>query len=143
MSKSTHSLPPNALNFISQLSALSPAPTEIWLFGSFANGRSQPNSDIDLLVFGSKKLIETIRSNINQPHNIDCLIVYDGENYEDPWQEKSGSLSALKWERINKSTARYTGISWVPDQEFSDNPKNTLGDLIKTNYSSYRLWPES
>jgi hypothetical protein len=84
--------------------------------GSRANGRARPDSDTDLLIFAPDGFLESIRARLSRPPDIDCLVVHDGDNYQDPWQEKSGSISSLQWEKVGDKAAMYVGSKWVPDQ---------------------------
>lgn len=127
--------------FIADITSMTTEPVEVWLMGSRANGRARHDSDTDLLVFGPDKFLEMLRDRLQQPNEIDCLVVYDGDNYQDPWQQKSGSLSKLRWLRINEHTATYVGTKWVPDDESSLEFEAELGDLVEHSERSCRLWP--
>jgi hypothetical protein len=137
----TQNIPAHAAVFVSELASLQPNPASIWLIGSRANGRATENSDTDLIVFGSKKLIAEARSQLIQPNLVDCLIVYDNDNYLDPWQEKSGSLSSLKWQQIDNCTAMYTGSKYTPDEEASLAPEANMGNIVHLQEHAFRVWP--
>ena len=130
-----------ASELIAQLVALQPAPESIWPIGSRANGRATPESDTDLIVIGSDGLLEAARSQLQKPQGVDCLIVFDGDDYQDPWQEKSGSLSKLKWEQIDANSATYIGTKWVPDEESSIEFNADMGELVHRQERAIRVWP--
>ena len=96
-------LPQNGHDFVEHLANFEPPPESIWLIGSRANGRANSSSDTDLLVFGSPELLQALSDAQLVPTDIDCLIVFDRNNYTDPFRIKSGSLSNLKWKSINQS----------------------------------------
>ncbi len=116
-------------------------PVEVWLIGSRANGRARPDSDTDLLIFGPDGFLESVRIGLQEPTDIDCLVVYDGDNFQDPWQEKSGSLGELRWNRVDDQAATYIGTKWVPDKESSAEFEADMGELVKCNERSWRIWP--
>ena len=130
-----------ALETIAQLVALQPTPDSVWLIGSRANGRATSESDTDLIVMGSEALLRAARSKLEQPKAVDCLIVFNGDDYQDPWQEKSGSLSKLEWEQIDASSAKYVGTKWVPDEESSIEFDADMGDLVHRQERAIRVWP--
>lgn len=126
---------------ISQLVELQSPPDSVWLIGSRANGRATNQSDTDLIVFGSEALLSTVRCQLTRPEAVDCLIVFNGDDYQDPWQEKSGSLSSLQWKQIDANSAKYVGNKWVPDEESSLECGADMGDLIYLQERAIRLWP--
>lgn len=141
-------LPAHALSFIADLVTLQIPPSSIWLIGSRANGRAKPNSDTDLLVFGSNATIRLIVESMLPPQEIDCLVVFDGNQYRDPWQEKSGSLTSIKWQQLSDRRARYIGAKWIPDEEEDGEPEefigsddSELGELKELEEEAIRLWP--
>lgn len=95
----TPDLPDHVTKFIADIASMATESVEVWLMGSRAYGRARQNSDTDLLIFGPDGFLETVRTRLKQPAETDCFVVYDGDNYQDPWQEKSGSLSNLGWKR--------------------------------------------
>lgn len=130
-----------ASELVAQLAALQPPPDSIWLIGSRANGRATHESDTDLLVFGSEAFLSAARAQLKRPQTVDCLVVFNGDDYQDPWQEKSGSLSKLKWEQSDASSARYIGTKWVPDEESSIEFDADMGDLVQLQERAIRVWP--
>lgn len=42
-------------------------------------------------------------------HDLDLLIVYDGDNFKSPYYEKSGSLIKWKWQKVSETLAYYRG----------------------------------
>jgi hypothetical protein len=131
-------LPEHAKIFIGRLTNMEPRPESIWVIGSRANGRATVSSDTDLLVFGSPELLQTLATTEEAPSGIDCLVVFDGNNYKDPFQDKSGSLSKLEWRPVNASLSQYVGIKWVPDEESGDD---NMGDMVHRQERAIRVWP--
>lgn len=136
----TTKLPCHVSKFIEGLVSMANEGVEIWLMGSRANGRARPDSDTDLLIFGPDGFLQSVRSGLNQPADIDCLVICDGDNYQEPWQDKSGSLSKLQWNRLDEQSATYVGVKWVPDQESSAEFAD-MGDLVERDERAYRIWP--
>ena len=131
-------LPKHVHIFIKLLATIKPAPKSVWVMGSRANGRATTASDTDLLVFGSMVLLRTLASMSSPPVGIDCLVVFDGDNYQDPWQEKKGSLALIEWQPIDATFSRYVGIKWIPDDESGDE---SMGDMIHLQERAVRVWP--
>ena len=134
-------LPDQVSALISTLAALQEPPISIWLIGSRANGRATELSDTDLIVFGSLELLSIAKSQIKQPEAVDCLIVFNNNEYQDPWQKKNGSLSSLQWQNIDSKTATYIGTKWVPDAESSSECGADMGNLVKRQEQAVRVWP--
>ncbi|HQT33737.1 MAG: nucleotidyltransferase domain-containing protein [Thiobacillus sp.] len=132
-----------AAAFIKALLSVSPPPDEVWLIGSRANGRETNESDTDLLVFGSSEFAAALKTHVASPERIDCLVTIDGDNYQDPWQQKSGSLTELKWEKTDESSATYIGVAWDPDEEASRESEADMGDLVCLNERAIRVHPTS
>lgn len=137
----TPKLPCHVSEFIESIASIASDGVEIWVIGSRANGRARPDSDTDLLIFGPDGLLESIRARLGRPEGVDCLVVYDGDNYKDPWQEKSGSLTRLKWRALGENAATYVGTKWVPDVESSAEFQADMGELVERNERAYRVWP--
>lgn len=104
-------------NYIDQLISEHASIQSIWLFGSRINGTSRPDSDWDFLIFGTQETLDKLRQHpeLKQP-NIDLLIVYNGDDFEEPWPDlaeknkpKSGSLIEWRWTKINDYIAHYEG----------------------------------
>jgi len=77
------------------------------------------------------------------PVNIDTLIVYNGNDYSDPWQNKRGSLANLKWTLLMPTTANYKGVRWIPDDESEEDFSSDSGELLTTNERACRIWAAS
>lgn len=134
-------IPRHVSKFIESIASIASEGVEIWVMGSRANGRARPDSDTDLLVFGPDGFFESIRARLSQPEDVDCLVDYDGNNYKDPWQEKSGSLSRLKWKITDDKAATYVGTKWVPDEKSSAKFQADMGELVERDERAYRVWP--
>lgn len=106
------SLPTEAQRFVDTLVALIPAPAEVWLIGSRANGRATANSDTDLLVFGSAGFLQALKAQVTPLTGVDCFVVDAEGAGQDPWQEKQLTLRGLEWTRVSPGAATYVGTSW-------------------------------
>lgn len=137
----TPQIPCHVSRFIESIASIATEGVEVWLMGSRANGRARPDSDTDLLILGPDGFFESMRSELTRPADVDCLVVYDGDNYQDPWQEKSGSISKLQWEKMSDVVATYVGTKWVPDEESSAEFDADMGDWVERNERAYRVWP--
>jgi len=97
----------------------------IWLFGSRINGTYRPDSDWDLLVFGTHETLDELsQSDEFKQNNIDLLIVYNGNDFKSPWpsepgskKQKSGSLSEWGWRKLNHQIAFYNGTKEIEGNE--------------------------
>ena len=135
-------LPQHVLAFVTEVASLESV-SSVWLFGSRANGKATGASDTDLLVFGGERTIDELRAAVAAPNEVDCLVVYDGDAYSDPWQEKRGSLSNLRWEQLSETEARYVGGKWVPDEESAEDDGVELGQFVEFDERAIRLWPDA
>ena len=126
--------------YIENLLAACPEITEVWLIGSRANDKAREDSDWDLLAFGSRRTLATLRENLSsRSPDIDLLIVYNGDDFQAPWKTelgkvKSGSLTGWKWELDKDSPARahYKGTKGK-DGEF---------EVTATVEVAKRIWPK-
>jgi predicted nucleotidyltransferase len=144
---SDRTLPNDVVAFVERLVALKPRPIAIWLIGSRANDRANDRSDTDLLIFGSNELLSAIRDELVPPEKVDCLVVFNGDEFKDPWRDKAGSLSELKWTPIDDFTATYIGTKSIVDEEdsldFGDEIAADLGRLVEVRELAFRVWPVS
>jgi predicted nucleotidyltransferase len=92
---------------------------EVWLFGSRANGEANLNSDWDYWVFADTASLETLRADtelrrLSTDANIDLFVIYDGDQFVNPWshKKKDGSLSDWKWTRQSERQATYRANKW-------------------------------
>jgi predicted nucleotidyltransferase len=115
--------------YIKKLTGQHPSIQSIWLFGSRINGTSRPDSDWDLLVFGTQETIDELSQNseFNQD-NIDLLVVYNGNDFKAPWpaqhgngEQKSGSLKEWCWKKLNHQIAFYEGTKDIEGNEDAEN----------------------
>lgn len=72
----------------------------VWLIGSRANNTQRDDSDWDFIIKGDEDVLNHIKENPDEFdfEGIDLLIVFDGDQFEDPFSDKTGSLTEWKWE---------------------------------------------
>ena len=133
-------LPYSAQHFVRTLASSSYAPRSVWLIGSRANDRANELSDTDLLIFGSTSLIDELKSSLPAPINTYALIIYNGNDYVDPWQDKRGSLANLKWTLLTPALASYKGLRWIADEESEEGYSPDSGELLTLNERACRIW---
>lgn len=105
--------------YIEQLVSSYPKITSIWLIGSRANGTATKNSDWDFMIFGSKDILKSLRTDSRFHFDlIDLLVVYNGRDFEKPWGEKSksGSLSEWNWKEADSNNATYRATKPIYDE---------------------------
>jgi predicted nucleotidyltransferase len=126
--------------YVHHLTGEYPAIDAVWLVGSRANDRVQPNSDWDLLVFADEHTLQQMRADTNlreRSMGVDLLIVHDGTRFQEPWpsdpaQPKRGNLAPLEWHNPS-------GWGW---QEFSDKDAEyteTRPEIRRAK--AHKLWP--
>jgi hypothetical protein len=110
------------VEYIHGLTREFPSITSVWLIGSRANACFKDSSDWDLLAFADEKTFEQIKKADNfKCTTIDLLIVYNGNNFEEPWPDignnvaKSGSLKDWKWLQLSEHEATYKGTKDLPN----------------------------
>ena len=117
---------------------------EIWLIGSRANGTAQDNSDWDFLVFGNSAALDKLKSMIEYNREyIDFLVVYNGDDFIEPWGEspKSGSLKKWEWKRTSDYSAEYKQIKFIPDNDQKDSSLEE-GTFLKKTVNAIKVLPE-
>lgn len=130
-------LAPNVLSFLASLARLTSQPASVWLIGSRANGRATANSDTDLLVFGSAKLLDVLRTTLPSPEGIDCFVVIDGDEFKNPCHESGGSLSRWNWSMKSPNEAQYVRTKWAVDPELGGDH----GNFVIHTEKAIRVWP--
>lgn len=104
--------------YIDRLAVAYPGITEIWLFGSQANGTAGPNSDWDYLAFTDDASILNALSEDKDFHDrdIDLFIAVDADRCMRPWPDPDGSREqvalggdpgGMAWERLSPTEAIY------------------------------------
>lgn len=126
--------------FVHTVCDLTNRPASVWLIGSQANGTATEQSDWDLLIFGSSLLIEELKREILTPFKIDALVVYHGNDYCDPWQNKCGSLKNLKWHLESATVASYEGVRWIADSESEEDYSSSSGSMLVSKEKALCLW---
>lgn len=142
-------LTPEVVDLIARLARVLPCPESVWLIRSRANGRHTALSDTDLLVFATPAFLANVQGAVEPPNNIDVLVVYDGNQFQDPWKEKRGALEYFKWERIDAKEARYVGVKFLPDAaddsgyevDVAGQSIGDTGQFIELNEKATRVWP--
>lgn len=112
-------------DYIKILTDQYPSIQSIWLIGSRANANFRPDSDWDLLIFGTQKIIDDLSHRREfKKKNIDLLVVYNGNDFKEPWEPssdnkeiKNGSLSKWKWKEINPIGAMYIARKGIKDND--------------------------
>ncbi|NOT11052.1 MAG: nucleotidyltransferase domain-containing protein [Methylococcaceae bacterium] len=112
-------LEPSVKKYVEELVKAYPQIECVWLFGSRANYTERADSDWDLLAFGSQVILESLTNDkrFRQP-SIDLLIVYDSENFNDPWElGKRGSLQEWAWKKEDQNLAMYRATKRIYDED--------------------------
>ncbi len=107
------------------------------MIGSQTNGRATASSDTDLLVFGSPQVLDVLRNAVAPPEGIDCFVVFDGNEFRNPWHENGGSLSGWNWSTKSPDEAQYVGTKWEVDPEFGGDH----GNFVIHKEKAIRIWP--
>lgn len=125
--------------YIEQLTSAYPTIQSIWLFGSRANETQRIDSDWDLLVFGTQEILEALKFDQTFHQKImDLLVVYNGNNFENPWEEeqKSGSLIEWCWKESSANEATYRATKGI----FNVNGEEEF-NIKMTQCKAYRVYP--
>ena len=136
-------LPNRILYLIEYIKGLHPCPESIWLIGSQVNGTATNESDWDILVFGSEELISTLKAQISLDNKLlDILVVYDGNNFLNPFRKKKGSLTDWNWKKVSQDCATYCGSKWIPNEEESKRLGSTFsyGDIQESECKGVRVF---
>jgi predicted nucleotidyltransferase len=95
---------------------------DVWLIGSRVNPTGKPPKDWDFVVVGNAALLEQLRLETPVP-DLDILVVFDGDNFESPWRDASGSLIRWKWASTGPDSVAYQGTKWP---NFGDSPRRGI-----------------
>jgi hypothetical protein len=110
--------------YVTILLAAHPKIRQIWLIGSRAAGLESPNSDWDYLVIADRQTLDGLAgdSALND-HQIDLLVVYDGDHFCKPWpdgdRQKQGSLSSWGWQQQTDINATYRAVKPRDDDDLN------------------------
>jgi predicted nucleotidyltransferase len=122
-----------------------PSISEIWLIGSRANNIAREDSDWDFLVFGNDNSLNKLKSMIGyKRENVDFLVIFDGDNFIEPWGEpkKSGSLTKWEWNRTSDYSAEYKQIKFIPDSEQEDSDLES-GTFVEKIVNAIKVLPKT
>ncbi|MFT6288373.1 MAG: putative nucleotidyltransferase [Alcanivorax sp.] len=137
----------NLHKYLQTLVSEIPSLQEIWLIGSLANGTERVDSDWDLLVFSDQAGYKQLQMRPDfKRENVDLLVVFDGENFEEPWPDhyenrKSGTLTGWCWKRTGKTSATYESTKFIPDEDCEPWFKG-LGTSVTKILDGVRLLPK-
>ena len=107
----------------------------IWLIGSRAYPDVAQTSDWDLLAFGNSNALECLRQSADlHRHDVDCLVVTNGNDFENAWGDrpKTGSLSLWEWQEKSDVQAEYTAAKPAPGANW--------GGVSLRRHLAVRLW---
>ncbi|HYT53512.1 MAG TPA: nucleotidyltransferase domain-containing protein [Verrucomicrobiae bacterium] len=129
-------------SYIQRIISLGIAVDEVWLLGSRANRTERKESDWDLFLFTDAAGLSCLTSNnYLKDDRVDLLVVYDGNNFEEPWptiqaKAKSGNLRDWVWSRLSDDEAEYKTIKSTPEW-YKNN------QAIETKiFKARKLWPK-
>jgi hypothetical protein len=135
-----NNLPIQIIDTIKSIKRIAPPPGEIWLVGSQANGYALPESDWDLLIFGSPAFFMSLKNDRSlKRKELDLLVVCDGDNFRNPFRRKLGSLKAWSWKRDGDGTASYIGRKWAETEEDARRFRCERGELLDMPSIARRL----
>jgi len=83
--------------------------TEVWMFGSQANGRAHLASDTDLIAIGPRGLRERLAGADGWP-SFDIFVNVAGNGtFRSPWRRKAGSFRKWQCTQLSDTEAIYMG----------------------------------
>lgn len=113
-------IPKEVHDYLDRLTEKYPKIESIWVFGSRANDSFKKGSDWDFWIFSNKKILNLLKKNtflkrVSRESRVDSFVVYNGENFENPWPDKEdgvqapkeGMLSEWEWKKITPKKAKY------------------------------------
>ncbi|WP_411726680.1 hypothetical protein [Methyloglobulus sp.] len=76
---------------------------------------------------------------------IDFLVVFDGDNFIEPWVEskKSGSLTKWNWNRTSDYSAEYKQIKFIPDSDQEDYSELENGTFAEKLVNAVKVIPKT
>lgn len=107
--------------------------TEVWIFGSQVNRKSQRESDTDLLAIGPPGLRERLAKSTPWP-GFDIFVNVVGRGtFRSPWKRKAGSFRRWDCVRLSETEAIYMGSH--PSRTGSPNEADSYA------HKAIRLYP--
>ena len=79
--------------------------------------------------------------------NVDHFIVYNGNDFKEPWGDnpKKGGLREWKWKLLSDSSAQYTENKFVINEndtaKFSIKYNLDMGNHKKSRKNATKIWP--
>jgi len=88
----------------------------------------------------NRKLQLSKRSYLNH-QQVDFLLVYDGDNFKEPWGEdpKQQALSEYKWRKQSEESASYTQSKFIPDPDQDPHGTIVMGDHAYSEVKAVRV----
>ncbi|MFO7971459.1 MAG: nucleotidyltransferase domain-containing protein [Desulfobacterales bacterium] len=132
-------------DYVNKLTGQITSIESIWLFGSRVNRTYRPDSDWDLIVFGTPETLDELSQNPDfNKENIDLLVVYNDIDFKEPWpthtvnrKQKSGSLLDWQWNKLNERIAFYFGAKPIINGQGEETFEVELNML-----TANRIYPE-
>ena len=126
--------------YVQRLVSAYPEITLIWLIGSRANNKAREDSDWDFFVFANQQVLADLGNNLEfHRSDIDLLVIYNGDDFQEPWGEKPkhGSLTEWKWRKVSTGFAQYKGTKGKDGWVFGDD---TVTETRIEN--AIKVWPK-
>jgi len=73
--------------------------------------------------------------------NVHLLVVFNNNDFKDPWCKQGGSLTNWKWEQISPKRAKYWEIKWLSDGRLSEIPDAEEGEFQECERIAIKIWP--
>lgn len=109
--------------YIDKLTTNYPFINSIWMIGSRANNSFRDNSDWDFILFADRNTLDELRQDLAFDNdNIDLLVVYNGNDFEEPWADekgiKKGSLTDWEWHQESDNEASYLHKKYKSEKDW-------------------------
>ena len=105
----------------------------VWSSG--AAGSSLPGGSHQLIAFADRPTLLSLRKS-GELHraDVELLVVFDGDQFENAWgpQRLSGSLSRWAWRQVNDELAYYDESRWAP--------RGVDGAVVRVRRQAVLIW---
>lgn len=143
-------IPNRVYKYLQHLTEKYPQIKSIWILGSRANNNFTDDSDWDFWVFSNRKIFDLLKENRllkqeSKSKKIDTLVVYNGEDFEEPWPDmkngkstaKQGLLSEWKWKKTSNLTADYKGTKEISKKEAGGK---RISRVEERHLKAFKIW---
>jgi hypothetical protein len=136
LNASVHSAPAELPAFLSRLLARCLEIRAVWSVAHADLALATPDSACELLVFADRPTLQRLRtSDYLHRADVELLVVFDGNQFENAWGRRrlSGSLARWAWRQVTDELAYYDESKWAHDEA-------DAGAVVRVRRKAVLIW---